>query len=345
LRLSPCYKNSETLTCITCHNPHKSIEVTGKAQYNNACKDCHSPQTTECTAPKAERITVTDNCVSCHMPKSGSIDIPHVRITDHNISKASALRKKAALNLNVSETKITTSKSELEQFLGLEILTKKKGSALEMALGYLSYYDKYRSDQVILDSIKFYLDKSSAPFSETYKAEIHYLFSKQAYEAIILLAEKLPVVELNDHWTLYRIGQSFLNESLPQKAAGYLSKASELMPYHLEYREKLGLAKMQTKDYQTAKEIFQFVLNENPRHALSACNLGFVYMLENKPEQAEALYEKAIDLDPDYEQALINKAAVRLMFKDNAEAKTLIDRVLKINPQNEQALQALTIIK
>jgi hypothetical protein len=87
LRLSACYLNSE-MTCITCHNPHKSIEVTGRDQYNNACKNCHDgPEESACAFPLAERLPQGNDCSGCHMPRSGSIDIPHVNITDHYISK------------------------------------------------------------------------------------------------------------------------------------------------------------------------------------------------------------------------------------------------------------------
>ena len=88
LRLSPCYLNSE-MTCITCHNPHLSVEATGKEQYNNACLSCHAgPREEVCAVPMAERMAEGDDCSGCHMPRSGSVDIPHVNITDHCISRS-----------------------------------------------------------------------------------------------------------------------------------------------------------------------------------------------------------------------------------------------------------------
>ncbi len=43
LSLSNCFKKSDgKLTCITCHNPHYSINSFKIDHYNNKCLSCHS---------------------------------------------------------------------------------------------------------------------------------------------------------------------------------------------------------------------------------------------------------------------------------------------------------------
>ncbi|MGB1242939.1 MAG: multiheme c-type cytochrome, partial [Chitinophagales bacterium] len=94
---SACFKKSD-MTCITCHNPHVSVKYTARQNFNNACIDCHKMPAnvegessekmvnmetvlTNCSLPKAKRIAENNNdCSGCHMPISGSIDIPHVTI-------------------------------------------------------------------------------------------------------------------------------------------------------------------------------------------------------------------------------------------------------------------------
>lgn len=76
----------DALTCITCHNPHKSVKVTSNLVFNQACKSCHNPKTEVlCLENELKRNKINDNCVGCHMPVSGATDIPHVRVTDHRI--------------------------------------------------------------------------------------------------------------------------------------------------------------------------------------------------------------------------------------------------------------------
>ena len=80
------YKNS--LTCVTCHNPHVSVKVTSNEVFNNACKNCHGGiKQTSCSEKQEIRIKNQNNCIGCHMPISGAIDIPHVSIHDHFIRK------------------------------------------------------------------------------------------------------------------------------------------------------------------------------------------------------------------------------------------------------------------
>lgn len=327
LRLSPCYLESD-MTCITCHNPHESIEATDKSKYNNACLSCHGPKReTACTAPMAERQAEEDNCSGCHMPRSGSIDIPHVNITDHYISRN-----------NIKGQEWEAAATGEPDFLGLQILTKEKATPLEMAKGYIALYDKYVQSSVMLDSAYYYLEQSARPLEEKLPTLTHYLFAREDYNAIAELAAARQPAALADGWTAYRTGEAFYKLSDYPRALAFYQRAVELMPYNLDFQEKLGAAYIQLKQLPQAMETLEWVLRENPRRPVALSNLGYAYALQGQFRKAEELYSQAIALDPDYEQALLNKAAVRLVQKDTEEARKLIERVLKINPENRQAL-------
>ncbi len=70
LRQSACFLKSGTMTCGTCHNPHRAVDV--RAQ----CLGCH-------TQPH----TAGGNCITCHMPLRRTEDVVHVAMTDHRIAK------------------------------------------------------------------------------------------------------------------------------------------------------------------------------------------------------------------------------------------------------------------
>jgi predicted CXXCH cytochrome family protein len=80
------------LTCINCHNPHVSVKVTGKETFNNACLKCHT-SADACKEKASIKTANNNNCVACHMPKSGTIDIPHVTVHDHWIRKPAKKKK------------------------------------------------------------------------------------------------------------------------------------------------------------------------------------------------------------------------------------------------------------
>jgi len=327
LRLSPCYLQSE-MTCITCHNPHQSVEATDKSRYNQACLNCHGQQgEAACTAPMAGRLAEGDDCSGCHMPRSGSIDIPHVNITDHYISRN-----------NIKGRERQDVPAGNPGFLGLQILTKEKATPLEMARGYIAMYDKYVPSAVMLDSAEFYLDKSALPLEEKLATLIHYHFAKEDYPAIAGLAEGRQPQGLSDGWTAYRCGEAFYKLGNYARALAFYQRAARLMPYNLDFQEKLGATYIQLQQLPQAIETLEWVLKENSKRPVALSNLGYAYVLQGQFLKAESFYTQAIALDPDYEQALLNKAAVRLLQQDTAATRKLIERVLKINPENRQAL-------
>ena len=84
LHQSKCYQRAETLTCITCHNPHDTPSSENMAaHYRSICLDCHDDQS--CGEPLAKRLSTTQNdCAKCHMPKLDT-EIPHTAFHHHRI--------------------------------------------------------------------------------------------------------------------------------------------------------------------------------------------------------------------------------------------------------------------
>lgn len=85
LALSRCYQKSETLTCMTCHNPHeKPAPEERPAYYRAICLECH--QLADCRVDPAERLekSADNDCARCHMPV-GPTEIIHLAFTHHRI--------------------------------------------------------------------------------------------------------------------------------------------------------------------------------------------------------------------------------------------------------------------
>ncbi|MEL6866095.1 MAG: tetratricopeptide repeat protein, partial [Bacteroidota bacterium] len=335
LRMSKCYQLSEDLSCLSCHHPHHSVASTSKDQFNNSCKSCHPAKAkNDCSLSEAERLGEDNNCVACHMPRSGSIDIPHVNITDHYISKTTVRRNDPDI---VSEEK----QEEIARFLGLEILTKAKATDLDMARGYIALYDKYVTKAMMLDSAKYYLERSNQSFEALFEAKVHYYFASQSYEALIQLAQQQPIDSISDAWTFYRIGEAYFKNADYPNALQYYEKATEYKPFSLDFQEKLGNTYVVLQQLDKATRTFEFILKENDKRQIALCNLGYVYVLQQQWDKGEALYDQALQLDPDYVQAMLNKAAVRLYKKDWSAARGLLERILALQPNHPQARQVL----
>ena len=79
---SACFKQSDNLTCVTCHDPHDRVVRNEPNFYAERCLACHGPDSTTPAASPAEVCSQPEpgGCVSCHMP-----DVkPQDNLTFHN---------------------------------------------------------------------------------------------------------------------------------------------------------------------------------------------------------------------------------------------------------------------
>ncbi|MBC7696716.1 MAG: tetratricopeptide repeat protein [Burkholderiales bacterium] len=357
----------EAMTCVTCHNPHVSVRETNANVFNDACNKCHDggkektkekggiggtedPSTPLRVTGAAgstlicskKGITKISNCVSCHMPKSGSIDIPHVTVHDHYIRKP--MTKK--------------DKDGIKEFIGLYAINEKNPSTITKAKAYLNQYEKFENQKHYLDSAAFYLkDKPEVNLKTNFALLIQLCFIKNDFTKMISYVNQLTDASIlnnllikksyaNDHaWTSYRIGEAFSKAGDLQRAINYYKKAVDLAPYVLDFKNKYGTALAAKGSLPEAERELKEILEENPKHVSALTNLGFVKLRQGKLNEAEQLYFKALALDPDYEALLLNMAGLYAYKKDFKQAEIYLNRVLKRHPNNAQAKQALQQIK
>ncbi len=327
----------EALTCVTCHNPHISVKVTGKNIFNNTCKSCHGGKKDDvvCTKKQETRVSSLDNCVGCHMPKSGSIDIPHVTITDHFI-------RKPVKKVDVAGVK---------KFIGLFAINEKYPEPKIKAQAYINQYEKFDKNPTLLDSAKKYLaDKTIEDVKNNFEALVHLYYMKNYFRKIISYVSQFSQQTLlnnmlnrksfmnDDAWTCYRIAEAYSSIGKTNNAFVFYQKSSSLAPYVLDFQNKLAGNVFAQNKTNEARKIYQKIILENSNYAPAWSNLGFIYLQEGNTEKARECYDKAIALDPDYEQALLNKAGLLLYEKKNSEALVIAKRILKKNPKNKQAL-------
>lgn len=338
-KLKP-YKDA--MTCVTCHNPHVSVRETNPNVFNDACNSCHNENGKSKINCSKKGVTITSNCVSCHMPKSGSIDIPHVTVHDHYIRKPlSSIDKKA-----------------IKEFIGLYAINEKNPSSITKARAYLNQYEKFENKSYYLDSALIYLkDKTESDIKANLEPLVQLYFIKNDFNKIANYANKLGDQTIlnnllikksysNDHaWTSYRIGEAFYNLGDLQRAINYYKKAVELAPFGLDFKNKYGSVLAAKGLLSNAEKEFNEILKENPKHVSALTNLGYIKLAQGQVKNAEQLYFKALSLDPDYEALLLNIAGLYAYKKDFKQAEIYLNKIIKRNPNNVKAKQALAQIK
>lgn len=340
----------EAMTCITCHNPHVSVKETNKNVFNDACKNCHNEtgkSKLTCTyksvvlalnAKQGHAPFKFTDCVSCHMPVSGSTDIPHVSVHDHYIRKPIT---------NVEKNKIKT-------FVGLYSINEKNPDKLTRARAYINQYEKFEQTPFYLDSAKALLNSVKA---EDLFTNIHALiqlnFIQQNFKNVIMYVNKIGEVRCYnslfvnqsydnlDAWTCYRIAESYYYLNDLSSAIKWFKLAVKLAPYNLEFRNKYGSALASNKQINEAENEFKFILQQHPKNVSAYTNLGYMQLVKGFPTEAIRLYNLALKLDPDYEPLLLNLAGYYAYIKNNKQAKFYLEKIIKKNSGNVKAKQAL----
>ncbi len=334
----------EALTCVTCHNPHVSVKNTSKEHFNNQCKNCHTaPNQKKCSEQESKKIVAQDNCTSCHMPVSGSTDIPHVTIHDHYIRK-----KPQSINATA-----------VREFVGLYCVNNPDVDSKTRAKAYLNQYEKIEPNHTyLLDSAVTYL--SLYTIEEVLIPTIQLYYLQKNYTAITNLVEKyekeITTKEFyatylykksytNEHaWTAYRIGEAYQALNSFPKAIAYYELAHQLAPYHFEFTNKLSTAYITTKQIDKAIKLLDYLIVENPNYAPAWNNRGYLYTLQNKWIEADTYCTNATHLDPNYANAWLNRVNIYYQLQNEQKLREIMPNALRYNPTNSNLLQINSLL-
>lgn len=331
LKMSACFLGAENqLTCISCHNPHVSVEVTPKEHFKTICKSCH--QEKQCSEPIENRA---DNmCTDCHMPKSGSTDIPHVRITDHKIA--------------VHREQSKSDKQGLREFIDLYCVNSKNPGTKIMIQAYLQQFERFEQEEKLLEKAKELLIQQSRPIEYIHEWVHYYYLTQKHGEMLAFLLENneqkiYSEVLVNksfdnkDAWTAYRLAIALKKMNRTQLSIKYYKKAVQLAPYVLDFQMEFAEDLIRWGQVDLSLDILENILHENPKMEKAYSLKGYGLALKGDFVEAEKLYKYAIGLNPNDLQAKTNLAGLFYMKGRQAETRKLLKEVLERNPDYELA--------
>lgn len=336
--------NNSGLTCITCHNPHVSVKETGKEVFNKACLNCHlAPDKKDrCSEKISVRMKLKNDCVSCHMPPSGSVDIPHVSIHDHFIRKP--LQKKQV--------------EKVRTYIGLMAVNEKYPSRKTRLEAYLNQYEKFDRQPHQLDSARRYIELMEADKqNDILDLKIRYYHLKNDNLSImqlvnrtgpdLLLQKRLSIKSMDnkDAWTCYRIGDAFYQSGDHINALKFFERAVSLAPLNAEFLNKKAASLLALHQTQQAEKLYSEIIKEHPNFAPAYSNLAFLQMQKGNQKSAMDLLDYSLKLDPDYELAVFNKVSLLIQLNKEKEALTLLSRFAARFPSNQKAKEAIKSIK
>ena len=100
LSASKCFRISKTMTCTTCHDPHKN-ETGNTLLFSQRCISCHSNQHKKIA--NLSNDVVKNNCIDCHMPLQESTSISF--LLKKNMQPVNAVMRTHYISIYNDETK------------------------------------------------------------------------------------------------------------------------------------------------------------------------------------------------------------------------------------------------
>lgn len=338
---SKCLIGNENFNCTSCHNPHISVKATKIEKFNLTCGQCHSADhQSKCKADQEALLAAENNCVSCHMPVSTSIDIPHVSIHDHRIQ--------------IPVKKAT--EGDVKKFMGLMAVNNPSPTIRSKALAYLQQYERFKPKTIYLDSAAYFIGRMTES-DERFKLQVYRLYLSKDYEKILSMVEELGVVKSLDllqqqsydnfdAWTAYRIAEA--SRKIPdynELSEAFLRRAIELMPFNPDLGSKYSSILLQQDRKAEAESILKDLLVEHPNQTDALNNLGFLYLTSGRFFEAKEYFRKAVKQDPDYALAWLNLASAHLQLNELLETQRALEQALRIEPQNMKAKNLYQNIK
>ncbi len=277
---SKCYSHSDSLTCITCHDPHHVSSPASDAAYQQSkCLSCHDHDS--CGVDENERLRQNNNqCVSCHMPKAAS-EVPHAATTNHQIGVHLRTTRSPQRPLEVSLRQLHSPLAEESDSISKRI---------ELLATAYWILDNVKQDEIPNSAVENSIQEllqfvKTNPNDARVLSTLARLARRQA-ESSIASGESQQVIA--DHW---------------QIAANYAEQTLriELHPTSLRKAALEVLAAKQFNDgefYSATKSFLE--LTTIRRSAVDWYNLGLCYGRLKQFSHAEAAFYEAIRLDGTY---------------------------------------------
>ncbi len=353
LARSACFETS-AMTCTTCHDPHRSVAETGPETYSNACRSCHNtghppapdarpeaapaqPTAPACAVPAHNLPGV--NCVSCHLQKAGTSDIPHVTFTDHWIRRRLPPKGPAA-GQNLKRTTPFRLVQLAEDAAGDTLAPAE--AALDRAAGTFTFYETKHTLPAYLPLVKAEARRGlagGADLAEARLALARALMLTDSLDAAAAVLRDAVAAYPQHARLLYWQGSVLRRLGRPGEALAPLQAALAVQPHFVEARTALAGALGEAGRTAEAEQAYRAALAESPKAFAGAWNdLGFLLLQQQRYPDAEPPLARAVALDPDLTPALLNLGTLRLALGQPALAEALFGRVLAREPNNVAAL-------
>ena len=319
LKESRCYQESEQLTCVTCHDPHRKSSTSGPQSSSLSCSKCHQEEA--CSARTRVPQPIQDQCVACHMPRRNKVQVNFLTTAGDVVFPAPRYEHRIGIYPEAEQELLSqwleTQRDSDSQLRRTELGSKlnehwqQVGDAAKNAQRFVVAIDAYRKALQFADSMEIRDDLADVQKRNQQSDE---LWFKGAY---------------------------FKREGKFDEAIATLTSLLMIEPKLAKAHLALGtLYAAKNRQLEAVKHI-QLAREYDVNDPGASAMLGWLDLLNGKPSEALEHYLQAEKIEPwsDRIELMIGQCHVQLGRWE--EASQAFERALTIDPHQTEAARAL----
>jgi predicted CXXCH cytochrome family protein len=334
LRKSACF-NKATMTCTTCHNPHKAPRgKEAELHYNGVCRQCHT--TAFDRQVSAGKHTGLSNCIKCHMPRRRTEDVIHVAMTDHLIQRHPPPGDLLAARRETREVyrgpvvpyypPVLPPTAEGELYLA--VAQVKQRSNLKAGIAQLRRaIETHRPARA-----EWYIELGDA------------LESDRQWPAALAQYREAVRRDPRSGFAWLRLGTALRKSGQAAEALTALAQAAKVEPERAVTWHELGLAHQAAGRPVDAMTSIRRAIERDPDLAEAHTNLGILLASAADLTKAEPSFREAIRLEPASVDPRVNLANVLMPAGRLSEAEAELQTALRRKPDDAGARYSLAML-
>ena len=334
LRKSACF-NRTTMTCTTCHNPHKAPRGEEAAtHYNGVCRQCHT--TAFERQVSAGKHTGLSNCIECHMPRRRTEDVIHVAVTDHLIQR----QRPAGDLLAARQEKRETYRGPVVPYYPA-VLPRTAEGDLYLAVAQVKQGSNLKAGIVQLKRAI----ESYKPARAEWNIELGDALEADGQRGAAVVQYREAVrKDPRSGFAWLRLGTSLRKMGRAAEAVTVLARATTVEPERAVSWHELGLAYQASGRPGDAMATIRRAIERDADLAEAHTNLGILLARGGDFGKAEASFREAIRLEPASSDPRVNLANVLMPAGRVAEAEAELQAALRRKPEDAGARYSLAML-
>ena len=318
LRRSRCFQEGDSLTCTTCHDPHRGRDA-GSRTTGKSCLNCHQPG--DCGEQERLPAAVRGNCSGCHMPAYVKMNVAFATRDDAQMPPLLRSEHRIAVYPRATDSVLLDwYRAQTDEPSRQEAARR----AAALVQNWVADAEELQGQHRLLAAIGAYREALRVEESPVVREKLRESVSVQ--------------VQLDRDYAraLHAIDEHRFREAVELLEA-VLRRKPDLAKAH----GRLGTAWAALGNMTRATDHWRAVVEYDPDDSYGEAMLGWAAFIDGRGTAALGHLERAAEIEPYNAKIEFHAALALLAIPRRDEAIERLRKVLEIDPEHAEACHQL----